>query len=223
MDIHAGASIAREEIAGPAAGGAAAGSSVTAGQIMGIAGFINAYGQAQAQQAAAVQQQTGYLLQARNTLAVAEVNAEYSNLYASVQAGRMLKKAEIEARNYQIAGNQLLKNLRKTNAAARARAAASGIDYASGSAQAIQNENVRNVMQDVAIADLNALTAQVLGFEDVTAMLQSTEMQNTLNLFSARQQAGQYEQAGKAARQAGGLLSGATLTAGAIEAGKAIL
>ena len=196
---------------------------ITEGQMLGVAGFINAYGAAQAQQAAAIQQQTGYLLQARNTLAVAEVNAEYSNLYAQVQAGRTLKKAEIEARNYQIAGNQLLKNLRKTNAAARARAAASGIDYAGGSAQAIQNENVRNVMQDVAIADLNALTAQVMGFEDVTAMLQSTEMQNTLNLFAARQQAGQYEQAGKAARQAGGLLAGATLTAGAIEAGKAIL
>lgn len=196
---------------------------ISEGQMLGVAGFINAYGQAQAQQASAIQQQTGYLLQARNTLAVAEVNAEYSNLYATVQAGRMLKKAEIEARNYQIAGNQLLKNLRKTNAAARARAAASGIDYAGGSAQAIQNENVRNVMQDVAIADLNALTAQVLGFEDVTAMLQSTEMQNTLNLFSARAQAGQYEQAGKAARQTGGLLAGATLTAGAIEAGKAIL
>lgn len=196
---------------------------INEGQMLGVAGFINAYGQAQAQQAAAIQQQTGYLLQARNTLAVAEVNAEYSNLYAQVQAGRTLKKAEIEARNYQIAGNQLLKNLRKTNAAMRARAAASGIDYAGGSAQAIQNENVRNVMQDVAIADLNALTAQVMGFEDVTAMLQSTEMQNTLNLFAAGQQAGQYEQAGKAARQTGGLLAGATLTAGAIEAGKAIL
>lgn len=193
------------------------------GQVLGIAGFINAYGQAQAQQAAAIQQQTGYLLQARNTLAVAEVNAEYSTLYAQVQAGRTLKKAEIEARNYQIAGNQLLKNLRKTNAAARARAAASGVAFGEGSAQAIQNENVRNVMQDVAIADLNALTAQVMGFEDVTAMLQSTEMQNTLNLFAARQQAGQYQQAGKAARQTGGLLAGATLTAGAIEAGKAIL
>jgi hypothetical protein len=196
---------------------------ITEGQMLGVAGFINAYGQAQAQQAAAIQQQTGYLLQARNTLAVAEVNAEYSNLYAQVQAGRTLKKAEIEARNYQIAGNQLLKNLRKTNAAMRARAAASGVAFGEGSAQAIQNENVRNVMQDVAIADLNALTAQVMGFEDVTAMLQSTEMQNTLNLFAARQQAGQYQQAGKAARQAGGLLAGATLTAGAIEAGKAIL
>lgn len=196
---------------------------ITPGQAVGIAGFISAYAESQAQQAAAIQQQTGYLLQARNALAVAEVNAEYASQYATIQAGRTLKKAEIEARNYQIAGNQLLKNLRKTNAALRARAAASGVAYGEGSALAIQNENVRNVMQDVAIADLNALTAQVLGFEDVTAMLQSTEMQNTLNLFAARQQAGQYEQAGEAARRTGGLLANATLVKGAIDLGKAVL
>ena len=196
---------------------------ITPGQVVGIAGFINAYAESQAQQAAAVQQQTGYLLQARNTLAVAEVNAQFSNQYAQVQAGRTLKRAEIEAMNYQIAGNQLLKNMRKTNAALRARAAASGVAYGEGSAQAIQNENVRNVMQDVNIADLNALTAKVLGFEDVSAMLQSTEMQNTLNLFAAGQQAGQYEQAGAAARRTGGLLSDATLFKGAVDLGKAVL
>lgn len=196
---------------------------MTGGQLMGVAGMINAYAQSQAQQAAAIQQQTGYLLQARNTLAVSQVNAEFSAQYAQIQAGRTLKKAEIEARNYQIAGNQLLKNLRKTNAAMRARAAASGVAYGEGSAQAIQTENVLNVMQDVGIADLNALTAQVLGFEDVTAMLQSTDMQNTLNLFAAGQQSGQYEQAASAARQTGGLLAGATLTQGAVELGKALL
>lgn len=195
----------------------------TGGQWVGVAGFINAYAQSQAQQAAAIQQQTGYLLQARNTLAVAQVNAEFSRQYAQIQAGRTLKKAEIEARNYQIAGNQLLKNLRKTNAAIRARAAASGVAYGEGSALAIQNENTRNVMQDVAIADLNALTAQVLGFEDVTAMLQSTDMQNTLNLFAAGQQSGEYQQAASAARKTGGLLSNATLTQGAIEFGKVFL
>lgn len=188
------------------------------GQAVGIAGFIAAYGQAQAQQAAAIQQQTGYLLQARNTLAVAEVNAQYSQEYAQIQAGRLLKRAEIEARNYEIAGNTLLKNMRATNAAIRARAAAAGIDYAGGSAAGIQRENVQQTMFDVGIADLNALTARVLGFEDATAMMQSSEMQNTLNLFSARQQAGQYQQAGSAARQTGGLLATATLTQGAIDA-----
>jgi hypothetical protein len=196
---------------------------ITAGQLTGIAGFITAYGESQAQQAAAIQQQTGYLLQARNTLAVAQVNAEYSQLYTQVQAGRTLKKAEIEARNYQIAGNQLLKNLRKNNAALRARAAASGVVLGEGSVQAVQNENVSNVMFDVDIAELNALTAQVLGFEDAAAMMQSTDIQNTLNLFSAGQQAGQFRQAGDTARRTGGLLANATLVQGGINLGKAVL
>lgn len=195
---------------------------LTDGQVTGIAGFIAAYGQAQAQQAAAIQQQTGYLLQARNTLAVAEVNAQYSQQYAQIQSGRLLKRAEIEARNYEIAGNALLKNMRATNAAVRARAAASGIDYAGGSAQGIQNRNVEETMFDVGIADLNALTARVMGFEDASAMMQSAEVQNTLNLFSARQQSGQYQQAGSAARQTGGLLANATLVQGALDAYKTI-
>lgn len=195
---------------------------MTQGQMTGIAGFISAYGESQAQKAAAIQQQTGYLLQARNALAVAEVNAEYATLYSQIQAGRTLKKAEIEARNYQIAGNQLLKNLRSTNAALRARAAAGGVVVGEGSNQAVQNENTRNVMFDVSIAELNALTAQVLGFEDAQAMLQSTEIQNTINLFAARAQSSQYTQAGKAARKTGSLMANATLVKGGIDLVKAI-
>ena len=189
----------------------------TGGQVVAGAGLIASYGAAQAQQAAAIQQQTGYLLQARDNLAVAEVRAEMSQQYAQIQSGRILKKAEIEARNYQIAGNQLLKNLRSVNATARARAAASGVAFGEGSAAAVQLENVRNTMFDVGITDLNALTAKVLGFEDSAAMLQSTEYQNFLNVFAAQRQAGQYTQAGAAARQQGGLLAGATLTRGAVE------
>ena len=179
--------------------------------------MIGAYGASQAQQAAGIQQQTSYMLQARDNLAVAEVRAEMSNQYAQIQAGRIIKKAEIETQNYKIAGNQLLKNLRATNASARARAAASGVSFGEGSALAVQTENVRNVMMDVGIADLNALTAQVLGFEDAAAMLQSTEYQNYLNLFAAQRQAGQFRQAGSAARQQGGLLAGATLVKGATD------
>jgi hypothetical protein len=194
----------------------------TSGQAVGAAGFIAAYGQAQAQQAAAIQQQTGYLLQARNTLAVAEVNAQYSKQYANIQAGRLLKRADIEARNFQIAGNTIQKNLRATNANVRARAAAAGIDYAGGSAGNIQLQNVQEAMFDVGIADLNALTARVLGFEDATAMIQSAELQDTLNLFSARQQSAQYKQAGSAARQTGGLMATQTLIQGGIDAYKTI-
>jgi hypothetical protein len=179
-----------------------------------VAGLIGAYGASQAQMAQAINQQTAYLVQARDTLAVAEVRAEMAETYAAVQSGRMLKRAEMEAQNYQIAGNTLLKNLRRANAAARARAAAAGVAFGEGSAAAIQQENVAATMRDVGIADLNALTARVLGFEDATAMLQSTEYQNYLNLYQARRGAGGLESAAAITRRTGGLMAGATLLEG---------
>lgn len=190
---------------------------LTPGQTIGVAGLIGAYGEAEAQKAAAINQQTSYLLQARDTLAVAEVRADMADQYATIQAGRTIKKAEIEAQNYQIAGNTLLKNMRATNAAIRARAAASGVVLGEGSVQAVQRENVAATMRDVGISDLNALTARVLGFEDASAMLESTDYQNMLNLYSARSQAGQLSFAGNAARKAGGILAGATLARAGVE------
>ena len=190
---------------------------ITPGQTVGIAGLIGAYGESQAQQAAGINQQTGFMLQARDTLAVAQVRADMSEQYAAIQAGRTLKKAEIEAQNYTIAGNSLLKNMRATNATVRARAAASGVVLGEGSVQGIQRENVAATMRDVGIADLNALTARVLGFEDASAMLQSTEYQNTLNLFSARSQAGQLEFAGSTARKSAGILANATLAKAGVD------
>jgi hypothetical protein len=190
------------------------------GQVVGVAGLISAYGEAEAQKAAAINQQTGYLLQARDTLAVAEVRADMAEQYATIQAGRTLKKAEIEAQNYQIAGNSLLKNMRATNAAIRARAAASGVVLGEGSVQAVQRENVAATMRDVGISDLNALTARVMGFEDASAMLQSTDYQNMLNMYTARSQAGQLNFAGATARKSGGILAGATLARAGIEYAK---
>lgn len=184
---------------------------LTTGQTLGIAGAIGAYGESEAQKAAAINQQTSYMLQARDTLMVAEVRADMSEQYATIQAGRTVKKAEIEAQNYQIAGNTLLKNMRATNASMRARAAASGVVLGEGSVAAVQRENVAATMRDVGISDLNALTARVMGFEDASAMLQSTDYQNMLNLYSARSQAGQLTFAGSAARKTGGILAGATL------------
>jgi hypothetical protein len=55
------------------------------------------------------------------------------------------------------------------------------------------------------------LTARVMGFEDASAMRQSTEYQNYLNTFTAQRQAGQYTQAASASRMTGGLLANATL------------
>ena len=190
---------------------------LTQGQMTGIAGVIGAYGESEAQKAAAINQQTSYLLQARDTLMVAEVRADMSEQYATIQAGRTVKKAEIEAQNYQIAGNTLLKNMRATNASMRARAAASGVVVGEGSVAAVQRENVAATMRDVGISDLNALTARVMGFEDASAMLQSTDYQNMLNLYSARSQAGQLDFAGSTARKSGGMLANATLVKAGID------
>ena len=184
---------------------------ITPGQMTAGAGLLDAYAASQAQQAQAINNQTSYLLQARDTLAVAEVRADMSEQYATIQAGRTIKRAEIEAQNYQIAGNTLLKNMRATNASVRARAAASGVVVGEGSNLGIQRENVAGTMRDVGISDLNALTARVMGFEDASAMLQSTEYQNYLNTFTAQRQAGQYTQAASASRMTGGLLANATL------------
>jgi len=184
------------------------------------AGFITAYGQSEAQKAAAINQQTGYMVQARDNLAIAGVRSDMDNQYAEIQAGRILKKAENEAMNYQIAGNSLLKNMRATNASMRARAAASGVVVGEGSYAAVARENVAATMRDVGIADLNALTAKVLGFEDASAMIQSTQYQTFLNNFFAQRQAGQYEMAASAARTQGNLLSSYTLLKGGMDLAK---
>ena len=184
------------------------------------AGFITAYGQSEAQKAAAINQQTGYMVQARDNLAIAGVRADMDNQYAEIQAGRILKRAENEAMNYQIAGNSLLKNMRATNASIRARAAASGVVVGEGSFAGVARENVAATMRDVGIADLNALTAKVLGFEDASAMIQSTQYQTFLTNFSAQRQAGQYEMAASAARTQGNLLSNYTLLKGGMDFAK---
>lgn len=184
------------------------------------AGFITAYGQSEAQKAAAINQQTGYMVQARDNLAIAGVRADMDNQYAEIQAGRILKRAENEAMNYQIAGNSLLKNMRATNASIRARAAASGVAVGEGSFAGVVRENVAATMRDVGIADLNALTAKVLGFEDASAMIQSTQYQSFLTNFSAQRQAGQYEMAASAARTQGNLLSNYTLLKGGMDLAK---
>jgi len=195
---------------------------ITLGQAQAVGGVLESFASSEYQRAQGIQQQTAYLLQARDSLAIAEVRADLDQTYAEVQAGRMLQKAETDARNWQIAGNTLLRNMRQTNAALRARAAASGVALGSGSIETVQRENVAATMRDVSVADLNALSARVLGFEDASALLQSTELQNTLNLFQAQRQAGQLQGAAGAARKAGGMLANITLLRGATTfAGKA--
>jgi hypothetical protein len=191
---------------------------MSADPYLAAAGVVNAYASGQAAKAAAIQSQTGYLLQARNALAIADVRANYADQYAAIQAGRMLKKAEMEAINYKMAGNQLLRNLRKTNAAARARAAARGVVVDSGSNLSVQLDNVAATMSDLAIADFNALAARVFGFEDASALMESTQIQNIVDQFAAKQGAGQAEMAGAAGIRTAGLLANAKLTEAGVNA-----
>lgn len=192
--------------------------SPAAGYAMAGAGILNAYASGQQAMASAINQQTGLLLQARDALAVANVRAEYAEQYATIQAGRTLKKAEIEAQNYTIAGNQLLRNMRVTNAAIRARAAANGVALGSGSVEAVRQQNVNATMRDVAVADFNALAARVFGFEDASAMLESTQIQNILNNYTAQRGAESAELAGSAGVRNAGLLSNARLAESGIDA-----
>lgn len=193
---------------------------VTPDQMSSVSGLLQSYAASEYQRAAGIQEQTGYLLKARDTLAVSEVRADMDQQYAEIQTGRILKKADIEARNYQIQGNQLLRNMRAVNASVRARAAANGVALGSGSVEAVQQQNVAATMRDLAVSDFNALSAKVLGFEDATALMQSTQMQTTLNMYTARRQAGEYTQAGAAVKQRGGLLADATLIKGGLEFAK---
>jgi len=192
---------------------------ITPAMLTAGAGLITAYGASQAKQAEAIGQQTSYLLQARNALEVANVRADLDAEYGAIQAGRILQKAKTEELNWKMAGNTLLRKERETNAAVRARAAANGIDYGGGSALAIQQQNTQATLLDVGITDLNALAARVLGFEDASAMLESTEIQNILNKYAASAQAGQYQQAAAATRRAGGLMSTYTLGSAAVNFG----
>lgn len=183
----------------------------SAGYATAAAGVLNAYASGQLAQTAAIQQQAGLMLQARNNLAIAEVRADYSEQYAAIQAGRTLKRAEIESTNYKIAGNQLLRNLRSANASARARAAASGVQLGSGSIEAIQRENTAATLRDVEMADFNAIMARVNGFEDASAMMESNQIQNILDMYAAKTNAQQMELAGSNAVKNAGLLSNAKL------------
>lgn len=149
------------------------------------AGVLDAYASGQLAKTSAIYQGAAMVLQARDSLAIAEVRAEYSEQYATIQAGRVLKRAEIEATNHKMVGNQLLRNLRSVNASARARAAANGVQLGSGSIEGIQRENTAATLRDVDMADFNALAAQVFGFEDASAMIESTKIQNILDLYAA--------------------------------------
>ena len=203
----------------------------TAGQLFGAvqsgvsmaapyANLALADAQASAKKAAAYYQQGLYEVQAIDTLRLAQIRTDQDQKYASIQAGRKLLQAEQQARNYQMAGNTLLRGMERTNAAVRARAAANGVVVGEGSAAAVQRANVAATYRDVGVADLNALTARILGFEDAGAMVLAAKEQADLTMNAAETQAKQLRLAGDFAVRSGGLLADATLVSGVLDFAK---
>jgi hypothetical protein len=178
---------------------------------------------ASAKKAAAFYQQGLYEVQAIDTLRLAQIRTDQDQKYASIQVGRKLLQAEQQARNYQMAGNTLLRNMERTNAAVRARAAANGVVVGEGSAAGVQAANVAATYRDVGVTDLNALTARILGFEDAGAMMLAAKEQADLTMNAAETQARQLRLAGDFAVRSGGLLADATLLQGGLEFAKTVV
>lgn len=174
------------------------------------------------QKAAAYYQQGLYEVQAIDTLRLAQIRTDQDQKYAAIQAGRKLLQADLQARNYQMQGNAMLRNLERTNAAVRARAAANGVVVGEGSAAGVQQSNVTATYRDVGVTDLNALTARIMGFEDASAMLLAAKEQADLTMNAAETQAKQLRTAGDFAVRSGGLLSNATLVSGAMDFAKTV-
>lgn len=181
------------------------------------AGLFSSIGAAYSQQAQGYLQQAGYAAQANANLQLAGLRADKEIEYAQLAFDRRKFQNQIDQLNYKVQANSLLDNLRRSNASARARAAAAGLDPGGGSAYAIQRENVRQTYQDVGMVELSALAARVFGMEDATNILRA----GYDNAFYAREEAlvgtRTALQAGSYASQTAGLLAGATLAEGAIQ------
>lgn len=205
--------------AAPQPAGGATGMTAAAG-LTAASGLIAAYGAAQASKAQGFLQQASYLTQATENLRIAGLRADKSIEYANLQADRRTMQTQFDVLNYKIQGNTLLRSLAKTNATARARAAANGVDYGGGSAYGVQVSNVQNVYRDVGITDLNALTARVFGMEDATNILKAGYDQAFLDREVALGQLGYASQAGDFAARTGGILANAKLVEGGVQFAK---
>ena len=191
------------------------GATIGAGALAG-AGLFSAMASGYASQAQGYYQQAAYSMQAVENMRLAGLRADKAVEYAVLQADRKTQQTEFEVLNYKIQGNTLLRNLSKTNAAARARAGANGLTTGSGTAISLQQANVANVYRDVGITDLNALVARVFGAEDATNILKA----GFDNAFYEREAAiGNTKtllQSGSTAVKTGGLMQTASLIEGGI-------
>lgn len=191
-------------------------SSVMGSGAMAGAGFLNSVGASYAAKAQGYLQQASYATQAVETLRLAGLRADKAVEYAQLQADRVNMQTEFEVLNYKVQGNTLLRNLAKTNAAARARAAANGVQVGSGSAMGVQQANATATFRDVGLTDLSAMVARVFGEQDATNILKA----GFDNAFYEREAAISNTRAGLSAggyaTQTGGILANASLAEGAL-------
>jgi hypothetical protein len=198
---------------------AQSGSSMIGAGALAGAGLFASIGSAYASKAQGYLQQAGYAAQATENLRLAGLRADKAVEYAELNYERRTFQTELEAINYKIQANTLLRSLSKANATARARAAANGVS--GGSSFNIQATNVRNVYQDVGIVDLNAMVARVFGMEDATNILKAGYDQSNYEREASIANARSLLTTGRYAAQSGGILATAQLIEGGIGFAKA--
>jgi hypothetical protein len=193
---------------------------MTGGQSLALAGLVSSIGAGYAAQAQGYMQQAGYAVQAQENLRMAGLRADKEVEYAELQAGRKQFQTQLEQLNYKVQANNLLSDLRKTNAAARARAAANGVAYGGGSAMAVQQQNVAGTFRDVGMVEFSALVSRVFGMEDATNILKAGYDSAFYEREAALANARSLQKSGQIAAAQGGLLAGAKLVEGGIEFAK---
>jgi hypothetical protein len=171
-----------------------------------LTGLFSGIASGYAQKASGFLQQAGYAAQASSNLYLAGLRADKEIEYADIQFRRKQFQTQMDQINYKIAANSLLQDLRKTNAAVRARAAANGVAVGSGSAMAVQTQNVMDTYRDVGLVDLSALAARVFGMEDSINILKAGYDSAFYEREAAISNARSLLQGGAAAAQQGGLL-----------------
>lgn len=190
-----------------------------AGAIAG-AGLFSSIASAYGSQAQGYLQQAAYAMQANENLRLSGLRADKAIEYAVIQADRKEFQTELESLNYKVQANSLLRNLAKTNAAARARGYANGLTSNSGTSSSLQNTNVANTYRDVGISDLNALVSRVFGMEDTTNLLRAGYDQAYLEREASITNANSLLTTGNYAAKSGGMLATATLVEGGLNFAK---
>lgn len=190
--------------------------SIAAAGAMAGAGLLGSVGSANATKAQGYYQQAAYAMQAVENLRLAGLRADKAVEYAKIQSDRTRLQTEFEALNYKVQGNSLLRSLAKTNAAARARASANGVDVGSGSSMSVQNANVANTYRDVGLTDLSAVVARVFGMEDATNILKAGLDNAYYEREAAISNTNLLLQTGEYAVKTSGLMANATLLEGGL-------